>query len=242
MANQPSGPPAQTTGSTYRTVVFFIAFIFLWLESVILVTSTAWEGYAPCWANPILDKSGPLLGVAAAVMLLLSLLWAWNPTGLAKYATLSSGVLGYAAATHSLELGPDDLPLGLVLLALTLPFFMIMLPRLRRLESMADLVTLSPAVLFLAVSAMSVMLGIAPITKAVITVGVHGTRDLLITSVIMAMAFTAGIIVVQLVVQGAVELVGGWAWPRGLRFRICRRWPRRRMTRMERRRAQRRRR
>ena len=236
MANQPSGPPAQTTGSTYRTVVFVIAFSLLLLESAILVTSTVWESYAPQWADPILDKRGPLLGVAAAVALLLSLLWAWNPTGPAKYATLSSGVLSFAAATNSLE--SDDLSLGLALLALSLPFFVIMLPNLRWPESMADWWQLASIELFLALAAMSIMLGIKPVTEVVVIAGIRGPGELVIVSVIMAIAFTVCIFVAQLAVQVAVQVVRGWSWPRRLWLWICRRWPRRQMTRKERRRHQ----
>ena len=236
MANQPSGPPAQTTGSTYRTVVFVIAFSLLLLESAILVTSTVWESYAPQWGDPILDKRGPLLGVAAAVALLLSLLWAWNPTGPAKYATLSSGVLSFAAATNSLE--SDDLSLGLALLALSLPFFVIMLPNLRWPESMADWWQLASIELFLALAAMSIMLGIKPVTEVVVIAGIRGPGELVIVSVIMAIAFTVCIFVAQLAVQVAVQVVRGWSWPRRLWLWIRRRWPRKQMTRKERRRQQ----
>lgn len=231
MANQPSGPPARTTKSIYT------AFIFLLLESAILVTSTVWEGYAPQWAGPILAERGPLLGVATAIALLLSLLLAWNPTGRAKYATLSSGVLGFAAATHSLE--PDDLSLGLALLALTLPFFVIMLPNLRWPEIKAAWGQLSAIVLFFAVAAMSVMLGVKPVTGVVIDAGIRGLGGLVVVALAVGALSIFGIIIIQLAVQIAAHFVSSWGWP----YRLWRRinWlPRK--NRAERRRQQRQRR
>ena len=222
MAKQPSEPPARTTRSTYRKGVFVTAFIFLWLESLILVTSTAWEGYAPCWANPILDKSGPLLGVAAAVALLLSLLWAWNPTGLARYATLSSGVLSFAAATHSLELGPNDLPLGLALLGLALPLCVIMLPNLRWPESKADLWLLLPPVPFIAITTMSIILGIEPVTKIAVEAGIRGLGGLVTVALATGVVSICGIIIIRRAIQLVVRFVKRRSWPHRLWRRISR--------------------
>lgn len=238
MANQPTGPAAQTGRFTYRNVAFFGAFVLLWLESAILITSTVWENYVPPpqWAEPILEERGLLLGVAAAIALLLSLLWAWNPTGMARYGTLSSGVLGFAAAIYNLKLEPDDLPLGLAMLGLVSPFFVIMLPELRWPESMTHWIAILSNVMFIAISAMLIILGIEPITITVINAGVQGLSDLVIVSVAMAISFTTGIIVAQLAIQVAVQVVGGWAWPRSLWLWICQRWPRKQMTRAERRR------
>ena len=212
MANQLSGPPAQSTKSIY------IAFIFLLLESTILATSTVWESCAPQWANPILAERGPLLGVATAVALLLSLLLAWNPTGRAKYATLSSGVLGFAAATHSLK--PEDLSLGLALLALTLPFFVVMLPNLHWPRSKADWVSLSSVVLFFTVAAMSVMLGIKPVTEAVVAADIRGLGELVVVAFAAGVLFICGIVIIRLTIQVVVHFVSGWGWPYRLWLRI----------------------
>lgn len=238
MGNQLVEPAAQTARSTYQKAVFVIAFVILFSESAILMVSVLWDNAAPQWASPILEQRGTLLGVAAAIALLLSLLLAWNPTGPAKYATLSSGVLGFAAATYSLE--PNDLSLGLALLSLALPLFVIMLPNLRWPESKDGWVALLSPALFFVTAAMFTMLGIKPVTEAVVVAGgIRGLGGLVATAVIVGIGITFVIIVLQLAVQATAQGVSSQSWLNRLRSWIT--W-RRRENRAERRRRQKRRR
>ncbi len=210
MGNQLAEPAAQTARSTYQKAVFVSAFGILLLEAAILITATVWESYAPQWAKPILDEKGTLIGVAAAIALLLSLLWAWQPTGLARYATLSSGVLSFAAATYSLE--PDDLSLGLALLALSLPLLVIMLPNLLSRDRSANWVSLLSTILFTTMASMFVMLGIKPVTEIAVTIGIRGPGGLVIAALSSGVLFTFGLIIIHLTIQLAVHFVRRWVW------------------------------
>ena len=223
MANQSSDPLNKTTGSAGRTRIFVGAFIILLLEAVFLVTSTVWENDAPQWACPILDERGTLLAVAAAIALLLSLLWAWNPTGPARYATLFSGVLSFAAAAYSLE--TDDLWLGVALIVISSPLFVVMLPNVQIPERKADLIPLMSTALFFTITIMFVMFSIRPVAEAMAITGeIDGLGDLLITAGLIGIGFTFVLVVCKLAIQVVAEVVGGWSWPARVWGWITRCW------------------
>ena len=211
MANQPSGPPAQTTKSTEHKAAFIIAFFTLVVESAALVTSTTWESVAPQWASLILDERGPLLAVAASIALILYLLWSWQPAGAAIIVPLFGGALSFAAAAYSIE--SDDLSLGAILTLMALPLLVVMAPYMRWPRDIAGWMSLSSAVLFFSTAIMFIILGIKPLTEAlVVGGGIRGPGDLVVTTVLLGIGLTVLLIVFNLAIQGVAQVFKGRRW------------------------------
>lgn len=224
MGNQPPTPSGRPTRTKYEDMTYAIAFAVLFLEAFVLITSPVWESNAPQWVPPILGKKGELLGVAAAAWLLLSLLLGLNPGGWTMLATIFSGVLGFAAAVFSLALeSADDISVGLALLCLVFPLFIIMLPALRFPQKWLDWLGLLWATLFMFIVILSIILGVKPVTQWVIKAGFLGSGNILIVPMVLSVLIIAVIIVVQLAIEAAVQKIAGFAWTRKVRLQIHRR-------------------
>ena len=191
MANQ-QAPITRNPASIEQVVGFIIAFVIIFLESAVLVTSPVWEGSAPEWAKSIITQRNHLLATAAAVTLLLALIMAWNPAGLPKYVTLGSGVLSLAAALHSIDI--DSLITGLAFLSFASPIFIVMIPTIRWPERGIDWLPLFGMVLFISLATLSAILGVPPLTESIIGIGVNSVGDVIIASIFAGVLFCAGTI------------------------------------------------
>lgn len=198
-SNQKAEPENESPMTTYQKVVFYIAFALIALESLVLIFAPSLENVVPILSQEIIDNRAQLLSVAAAITMVLALLMVWKPKGFAWFATLGSGVLSFSAACISIEM--EQLSTGLALLAMVFPFWITMLPALQWTENKSDWATIVSSVGFITLANQAVILGIKPLTEIAVFSGIHTPMGIIMTSVLMAILFTASILVLQSIVK-----------------------------------------
>lgn len=201
--------------STEQKLGFIFAFMIIFLESAVLITAPVWEGEAPAWAKEIISQRGHFLATAAAVTMLLALLLAWNPSGLPKYATLSSAMLSLAAALHSIDM--NNLITGLAFLSLASPIYIVITPTIRWPESGADWLILFGMSGFISITGISAVLGIPLLTGIFINIVINPLVDLIIMTVLIGPIFCGMIISLRHILSIIVHITSD-PWTRFLEF------------------------
>ena len=203
MARQESDVDSSQSTNSYPIWVFYLSFFIIAVEVATLITSTMWEAAAPEWSTEIFDKKREMLALAAAVTLLLALILAFRPAGLAKYAAIGSGVISFAAAA-SVEV-EQPVTAG-AMLGLIFPFYIVYIPVIRFPETWAIFIDCLVISGFFALVVMVVMLSIPLLEIKVFVAGFRTFGSFLFWSMVIGSFMTVIIILVKLFLQ----MMGEW--------------------------------
>lgn len=203
MSKQESDVDSLPRTNSYPLWVFYLSFAIIAVEVITLITSNLWEGAAPDWTSEILDKRRELLALAAAVTLLLALILAFRPAGLAKYAALASGVISFAAAA-SVKI-EEPVTVG-AMLGLIFPLYIVYFPVIRFPQTWAIFIDCLVVSGFLSLVVMVVMLSIPLLQIKLFVAGFHSFGSFLFWSMVIGSFMTITIILANL----ALQMMGQW--------------------------------
>ena len=189
--------------NSYPVWVFYLSFAIIAVEVIALIASSVWESEAPKGTTEILEMRREMLALAAAVTLLLALMLAFRPAGLAKYAALGSGVISFAAAA-SVEV-EQPVTAG-AMLGLIFPFYIIYIPVIRFPNTWVIFIDCLVISGFFALVVMVVMLSIPLLEIKLFVAGFRTFGSFLFWSMVIGSFMTAIIILVKLVLQ----IMGQW--------------------------------
>ena len=195
-SNQNPEPEHNGQGTTYQKAVYIIALALIFLESAFLIFAPSLESFVPFLTQEIIDNRAQLLAVAAAITMILALLMAWDPKGMAQFAALGSGAISFSAASVSIKM--EQLSTGIALLAVVFPYCITMLPSIKWSKNKSDWLPMIMFMGFIILVNEVVILGIKPITEIAVLSGINTFPRIIMISVLVAILVIAGIIILQL--------------------------------------------
>ena len=203
MSKQESDVDYSQSINNYPIWVFYLSFSIIAVEVATLITSNVWAAAAPEWSTEIFDKKRELLALAAAVTLLLALMLAFRPAGLAKYAALGSGVISFAAAA-SFEV--EQPTTAAAMLGLISPFYIVYFPVIRFPQTWPVFIHCCTITGFFSLATMVVMLSIPLLQIRIFLAEFNSFVSFLVWSAGVGIMMTSSIIVTNLFIQ----LTGQW--------------------------------
>lgn len=186
-----------------------MAFTIIFLEVITLVSSNVWEDSAPTWTREIIDNRAEMLSVSAAITILMSLILAIGPGGLAKYAAVGGGTISFAAAANSIEI--ESLHTALIVFALIAPIYLVSFPILRFSKDIANLTNILGLLAFFSLLLLTAIMSVSiSLERVIVPISGHSKGDLVTGLIFWSVAISALIVACLIIFNLFVQLMGDW--------------------------------